>query len=899
MNDNYATLTIRIYPRDEDTGLYPVEARLDDGSEFTAGQMRVPQELWLVDPPGDPQAYGLLLFNTLFVDVIRQAYDRVAARADVEAGGRVRMRLRIDDGAAELGALPWERLYHNPGGQPIPLSTSVKTPFSRTTSLQHAVPRGISQLPLRLLYAVANPSNLDPTLQPVDVEGEVEMLRQALGDLRAKDRLQVTLMPGRTGLSPGLRAQLEKEGYQILDGATTLEALVRALPDCHIFHFVGHGSFRRTGGGGGTASLHLEAEDGTWQPAIDEELVGTLAATQHLPHLAFLAACQSATRDAATEHPFVGLAPKLVRAGVPAVVAMQDRVLMQAARKLTADFYRDLLLDGLVDKALNQARHLLKTSGQGDWAIPVLYSRLFDNELVTSPEDDSLQSTNKLVAAVGTLRQVSQSEEQERDLAEELKRLLEGWQKSYQGLVDLESALRRTGEDPETFAAAFLEFYNEFKDYYNSETWADEDSLVQAAARLRDEVLPTLKPQMEAGTYSQIEEALSQHVRTRQRLVLGLGEFLDSMDEAVMGIRRSLVDGDLEAAIRQKQSFELDIAPTLRNSRKLLRQLDSQVMTVDDLMNRVGSVDNEAQVVRSDRLMDTLLLQDDTRQALDDLSRSLMASYGIDEQVLQQPGAVTAAPPVRNQIDQVLAAQRGMMARGLLPSPETLYRLGMLAAYRWDYEKAVAYFREATEVDPAYAAAYQAIAWLQQNRAMQDFDAKNYDAALEKLAEAREASGGILPPDQALATQGAVAKTRAQIAEGRGDAAGYQSYLVEAARLFDRALQLNPRNPSAQLGLGNVEHMLGNLDKAITAYQRAVELAPSYTQAHHDLGAAYWQKMNEAQQKGDRSQAQGWCRAALQSLQQAYELAEHDPSFSKEGRERIHGYIAKLRSWCG
>jgi tetratricopeptide (TPR) repeat protein len=898
MTDKFATISIRIYPRDEDTGLYPVEATLDDGREYSGGQMRVPQELWLVDPPDDPQAYGLLLFNTLFADVIRQAYDTVAARADVEAGGRLRVRLRIDDEAAELGALPWERLYHSSRGQLIPLSTSTLTPFSRTTSLQYAVPRGISQLPLRLLYAVANPSDLDPRLQPVDVEGEVETLRQALSDLRAKNRLQVTLMPGRTGLSPGLRAQLEKEGYEVLDGATTLEALVRVLPDCHIFHFVGHGSFSRKRGGGGTASLHLEAEDGTWQPAIDEELVDSLAATDPLPRLAFLAACQSATRDAGTEHPFVGLAPKLVRAGVPAVVAMQDRVLMQSARKLTADFYRDLLLDGLLDKALNQARHLLKTSGQGDWAIPVLYSRLLDNELVSLQKDDSLQSTNQLVAAVGTLRLVSQSEEQERDLAAELERLLEGWQKSYQGLVDLESALRRTGEDPETFAAAFLEFYNEFKDYYHSETWADEDSLVQAAARLRDEVLPTLKPQMGAETYSQVEEALSQHVRTRQRLVLGLGEFLDSMDEAVMGIRRCLVDGDVEAAIRRKQDFELEIAPTLRNSRKLLRQLDSQVMTVDGLMNRMGSLDSEAQVVSSDRLMDTLLLQDDSEQTLDHLSQRLMAAHGIDEQVLQQPGAATAAPPVRDQIDQVLAAQRGMMARGLLPAPETLHRLGMLAAYRWDYDKAVAYFREATEVDPAYVAAYQAIAWLQQSRAMHDLQAADYDTALAKLAEAREASAHI-PTGQALVFQGYIAKTQAQIAARKGDGDAFQAHLGEGAQLFQRALELDPDSAGAHNGAGNIQQLLGNVDAAIAQYERAIQLAPNYTAAHHDLGGACKQKMDESQKKGDRMGAQEWCQKALAAFERTYELAQHDPGFSKPDRERILDYIAWFRSQCG
>src|SRR3990172_27218 len=48
------------------------------------------------------------------------------------------------------------------------------------------------------------------------------------------------------------------------------------------------------------------------------------AALGTLPHLIFLVACESATRDAQAESPFVGLAPKLVQAGGPAVGPMQD-----------------------------------------------------------------------------------------------------------------------------------------------------------------------------------------------------------------------------------------------------------------------------------------------------------------------------------------------------------------------------------------------------------------------------------------------------------------------------------------------------------------------------------------------------------------------------------------------
>jgi hypothetical protein len=92
-----------------------------------------------------------------------------------------------------------------------------------------------------------------------------------------------------------------------------------------------------------------------------------------------LAACQSATRS--TADAFLGLGSKLVAAGVPAVVAMQDKVAIKTARKLSAVFYRRLTEHGAVDRALNEARGTLLTAGQLDAAVPVLFMRLKSGQL--------------------------------------------------------------------------------------------------------------------------------------------------------------------------------------------------------------------------------------------------------------------------------------------------------------------------------------------------------------------------------------------------------------------------------------------------------------------------------------------------------------------------------------
>jgi hypothetical protein len=72
----------------------------------------------------------------------------------------------------------------------------------------------------------------------------------------------------------------------------------------------------------------------------------------------------------------VGLGPKLVQAGFPAVVAMQAQVPVETARQLSGEFYRRLMEHGVVDKAMSEARRLMFKPNRVDWGIPVLFMRL-------------------------------------------------------------------------------------------------------------------------------------------------------------------------------------------------------------------------------------------------------------------------------------------------------------------------------------------------------------------------------------------------------------------------------------------------------------------------------------------------------------------------------------------
>lgn len=281
--------------------------------------------------------------------------------------------------------------------------------------------------------------------------------------------------------------------------------------------------------------------------------------------------------------------------------------------------------------------------------------------------------------------------------------------------------------------------------------------------------------------------------------------------------------------------------------------------------------------------------------ALEQITKALTARQGIDQQTLQNSPEKTVPESVSRQIAVVMAAQKEAAAQGVRTTPKAAYYLGMLAAYKRDYDTALDYFRQAILGDPEYTDAFQGIAWLQQYRAMNDVNVSgDYDAAIKKLKEARDAAAHTDPLDaKALALRGFIYKTLAQLSDAKGSQADREKYYGEAARLFEHAAKLAPNDASAQNGLGNVQYARGNIDAAIKAYSRAIELAPTYAAAHHDLALAL-----EAKMHADSAHAQKWCQDALQEWQKTYQLAPDDPGFSPEYILTIGQQITLLKQQC-
>jgi tetratricopeptide (TPR) repeat protein len=316
-------------------------------------------------------------------------------------------------------------------------------------------------------------------------------------------------------------------------------------------------------------------------------------------------------------------------------------------------------------------------------------------------------------------------------------------------------------------------------------------------------------------------------------------------------------------------------------------------VSIESTVNQIEAKVIEGQYVDRQTITQNILVLGP--DALDQIVQKLSAMQGIDKQNIQKLGEAAVPENVSNQIVEVVAAQREAAAKGVSTSPEAAYRLGMLAAYNREYDTAMDYFHQAIQANPEYAAAYETIAWLQQTRANEYLTKQQFDQAMACLAEARSAAIHTDPLDpRALAQRGYISKTLAQIAEARKHKAERDQYYEEAARMFEQAAKLDPNDPSAQNGLGNVQYARGNMDQAIVAYKRAIKLEPRYASAYNDLALAFEGKMDS-----DRANAAKWRKKALDSWRKTYELAPQDPTFSADYILTIGQRIKWLESLSG
>ena len=330
-------------------------------------------------------AMGQRLADLLLPPPVRNLLLRSLEQVGPE--GRLRLRLVLDD--PDLASLPWEYLYVPvlPGEEGLDgfLALNPRTSIVRHETLPLAPGSVEATRPLRVVVGLAAPQNL-PTL---DLGAEREWIERALTDV---PNIEVTWIEH-----------------------LTTEKLERACQGAHVFHFAGHGGFHGAEHTDGTRHLDTGAEtsilpgDGVLALEDDKgqahyypgaKLALTLRAAG--VRVAVLGACQTGMRDGV--NPWGGIAPALMRAGIPAALVMQYPVFDRSAVAFTRRLYEALMAGLSLDEAVVAGRLAilnLDRSPSVDWGVPVFYLRSADGvlfpELVADPALTSTREQARLL----------------------------------------------------------------------------------------------------------------------------------------------------------------------------------------------------------------------------------------------------------------------------------------------------------------------------------------------------------------------------------------------------------------------------------------------------------------------------------------------------------------------
>ena len=270
-------------------------------------------------------------------------------------GDGLRITLELSD-VPELMDLPWEYLYDPDRGHFLAFSLS--TPIVRYLDVPSAQRPLEVAPPLRMLAMTSSPSDV----VELDVEHERNRLNGALEELVAKQLVTIDWL--ENGTRQALRQKLR-----------------RAAPNApyHVFHYIGHGTFDDARGEG-----FLLFEDANQRSdLVDGRYLGQMLYEHKSLRLAVLNACEGARAANPLNEPFAGVAARLVRNEIPAVIAMQFEITDDAAALFSKNFYEAIARGAPVDSALVQCRQDLSDADPHgvEWGTPVLFMRVDDGQI--------------------------------------------------------------------------------------------------------------------------------------------------------------------------------------------------------------------------------------------------------------------------------------------------------------------------------------------------------------------------------------------------------------------------------------------------------------------------------------------------------------------------------------
>ena len=292
--------------------------------------------------------FGNDLFHWLFPPNVHSHLLQTEANARTK-NMKVRLRLRVEE--KNIARLPLEFIYRSTGN--YFMATNPNIVLSRYLNVplppKHVDSNGEQ---LHILAIISDPTD-QTRLDPIVWE---RLLQESLKKLLDNGSISLNTVKNAT------RKEIR-------------DALLNKKPD--IIQFIGHGIYKDDIG-----YLALVNEYGSTWLVDDSTFANLFMGFDDKLRFICLATCESAK----TNNPqgFLGIAPKLVERGTPAVIAMQYKVLIATAKLFLEDFYESLASRKPIDWSTQYARNAISIQfglHNREFATPVLYMHTPDGKV--------------------------------------------------------------------------------------------------------------------------------------------------------------------------------------------------------------------------------------------------------------------------------------------------------------------------------------------------------------------------------------------------------------------------------------------------------------------------------------------------------------------------------------
>ena len=297
---------------------------------------------------GDIQTTGEALFRAMFPEQVRDLWASTVRKLRREEGLRITLHIE----PPELLTLPWELLYEEDFIGLLPRFSIV-----RFLDLPDPPQPLAVQPPLRLLIVVSQQDHG----YSVDEDSELVSIREALAELSEQIEVRVLHTTDRDELLAGIRQ------------------------GCHVLHYIGQGMYQDDEG------YLLLGGSGQTADSVSTTLLGQMAADSEL-RLILLSANERSEAEPVSA--LNSVAPQLVKAGVPAAIAMQLAPEDKTSVAFSRGFYRGLAAGQPVDIAMQEGRSDIlsiledDSTKSVDWALPTLYMRTPDGVILGFQEKE-------------------------------------------------------------------------------------------------------------------------------------------------------------------------------------------------------------------------------------------------------------------------------------------------------------------------------------------------------------------------------------------------------------------------------------------------------------------------------------------------------------------------------